>query len=134
MLFKHQIKTEFNQLVSIHDLVKTDILSANIDSGVCIIFCPHTTAGLTITSRMDPLGHEDIQDEYTKLVPTRIDFKHQVDTPQDAAGHIKATLSGDSLTLIIDAGKLLLGGSQGIYFMEFDGPRSRTFYVKTIAD
>ncbi|WP_404819452.1 YjbQ family protein [Lacticaseibacillus paracasei] len=69
-----------------------------------------------------------------KLIPTRIDFKHQVDTPQDAAGHIKATISGDSLTFIVTNGELLLGSSQGVYFMEFDGPRQRTFYVKVISD
>ncbi|MCX2456019.1 secondary thiamine-phosphate synthase enzyme YjbQ [Lacticaseibacillus nasuensis] len=134
MLKKHQIKTTFNQLVPIHEVIKQDVKNSGVEEGLCVVYCPHTTAGLTITSRMDPRGLDDIQDEYTKLIPTRIDFKHQVDTPQDAAGHIKATLSGDSLSLIVTGGKLLLGGSQGIYFMEFDGPRSRNYFVKVIGD
>lgn len=93
---------------------------------------PHTTAALTITSFWDPNGFEDLQDEICRLVPTRIDFKHQHDTPQDAAGHVKSSLLGSSMTLIVHEGKVLLGHSQGIYFLEFDGPRKREFSVKVI--
>ena len=82
------------------------------------------------------LGHEgeDLQDEICRLIPTRIDFKHQHDTPTDAAGHVKCSLLGVSIPLIIDGGKLVLGGSQGIFFLEFDGPRKRKYYVKLISD
>lgn len=83
---------------------------------------------------LGPAGFEDLQDEICRLIPTRIDFKHQFDTPQDAAGHVKSSMLGVSLSLIIADGKLLLGGSQGIYFVEFDGPRNREFYVKIQAD
>lgn len=65
---------------------------------------------------------------------TRVDFKHQHDTPEDAAGHVKSTLIGPSLTFIIENGKLLLGHSQGIYFLEFDGPRNRECYLKILAE
>lgn len=134
MLFNHKLETKFNEVYAVHEFVKEDVKKSGIESGVCVVYCPHTTAGLTLTSRMDPLGHEDLQDDFSRLVPTRINFKHQVDTPQDAAGHIKASLSGDTLTLIVDQGELLLGSSQGIYFLEFDGPRKRQFFVKVVAD
>lgn len=98
---------------------------------ICI---PHTTAGLTITSFWDPNGFLDLQDEICRLIPTRIDFKHQHDTPQDAAGHVKSSLIGVNLTIPIHQGKLLLGHSQGIYFLEFDGPRKREYFVKVQAD
>ena len=88
----------------------------------------------TITSFWDPNGLEDIQDEICRLIPTRIDFKHQHDTPQDAAGHVKSSLIGVSLSLMVEGGKLLLGHSQGIYFLEFDGPRKREVYVKVFSD
>lgn len=63
-----------------------------------------------------------------------MDFKHQHDTPEDAAGHVKSTLIGPSLTFIIENRKLLLGHSQGIYFLEFDGPRNRECYLKILAE
>ena len=108
--------------------------SSGVQSGLCVVFTPHTTAALTITSFWDPNGFEDLQDEICRLIPTRIDCKHQHDTPQDAAGHVKSSLMGVSLPLIIEDGKLLLGSSQGIFFLEFDGPRKRKFQVKILAD
>lgn len=63
-------------------------------------------------------------------MPTRVDFCHQFDTPEDAAGHIKSVLTGCTLPILIKDGKALLGSSQGIYFLEFDGPRNRMCYVK----
>lgn len=134
MLFNHKIKTRFNDVYEIHEQVREDLKKAEVESGICVIYCAHTTAGLTLTSRMDPMGHEDLQDEFTRLVPTKINFKHQVDTPQDAAGHIKASLSGNSISLIVNDGKLLLGSSQGLYFLEFDGPRDRQYFVKFVSD
>jgi secondary thiamine-phosphate synthase enzyme len=65
-------------------------------------------------------------------VPTRINFRHQHDTPQDAAGHIKSALIGASQTFIVEDGQLVLGHSQKIYFFEFDGPRKRQIYVQVL--
>ena len=81
---------------------------------------------------LDPATPNDILADLKRLVPTRVDFEHQYDTPADAAGHIKATLVGHSLTLVIDGGKLLLGHSQSIMFYEFDGPRQRRVQVKIL--
>lgn len=134
MLEKISFRTKKDDMHSITDEVKEIVEKSGVHEGTCIIFTPHTTAGLTITSFWDVLGHEDIQDETRRLIPTRVDFKHQHDTPEDAAGHVKSSLYGVSLALIIHEGKLMVGHSQGIYFMEFDGPRNREVFVKTISD
>lgn len=134
MLKNVKIQTKFNDVYDISADVKQFVAESGVQEGTCIIFTPHTTAGITITSFWDPMGFEDLQDEICRLIPTRVDFKHQHDTPQDAAGHVKSSLMGTSLSLIIHEGKLLLGHSQGIYFMEFDGPRKRQFYIKIQAD
>jgi secondary thiamine-phosphate synthase enzyme len=129
-LSRHELATTANGAYDITAVVRDAVLASQVEEGLCLVFVPHTTAGLSITSFWDPKGLEDIHDDLNRLVPTRIDFKHQFDTPQDAAGHIKSVLVGVSLTLIISEAKLLLGHSQGIFFNEFDGPRQREFLVK----
>lgn len=132
MLGKFSIVTKWRDVYDISAQVKQFVGESGIQEGLCVITIPHTTAALTITSFWDPNGFEDLQDEICRLVPTRIDFKHQHDTPQDAAGHVKSSLLGSSMTLIVHEGKVLLGHSQGIYFLEFDGPRKREFSVKVM--
>ena len=134
MLFHYTLNTEYRDMVSLSDEVKSAVEKSGIKSGICVVYTPHTTAGLTVTSFWDPKGFEDLQDEVCRLIPTRIDFKHQHDTPQDAAGHVESSLIGVSLSFIVEEGKLLVGHSQGIYFMEFDGPRRREYFVKDLAD
>ncbi len=119
-------------LVLITEEVRQLVIDSGCSTGICIIFCPHTTAGLTINSYLDPATARDLTDELDRLVPTRVDFKHIYDTPSDAAGHIKAALSGLQFTLIVDDGDLVLGESQGLFFCEFDGPRRRRVLVKII--
>jgi len=131
---KFTIKTGHNDVISLTETVKDFIKSTGIKKGQCIIFTPHTTAALTITSFWDPRGFEDIMDEIDRLIPTRINFKHQHDTPQDAAGHVKSTLIGVSLAIPINEGKLILGHSQGIYFLEFDGPRNREYSISVLGE
>jgi secondary thiamine-phosphate synthase enzyme len=121
-------------MLNITPQVKQVVEASAVLEGMCVVFIPHTTAGLTLNSIMDSATAQDIKDEIRRLVPTRVDFEHIYDTPADAAGHIKATLVGASLSLIISGGDLLLGGSQGIYFCEFDGPRTREVYVKIIGE
>ncbi|MFQ3567818.1 MAG: secondary thiamine-phosphate synthase enzyme YjbQ [Aggregatilineales bacterium] len=121
-------------LVDITERVRAIVAEAvsrsHIEEGLCILFVPHTTAAITINSALDPATPQDIIADLNRLVPKRVDFAHQYDTPADAAGHIKAALIGHDLTLIISEGKLLLGGSQSILFYEFDGPRARRVQVK----
>lgn len=134
MMKKFDISTKRGDVYEITRDVKGYVEECGIEEGTCILFTPHTTASLAVTSRMDPDGFDDLRDEISRLIPTRIDFKHQFDTPSDAAGHIKSTLLGISMTFIVTGGKLMLGGSQGIFFLEFDGPRNRNYVVKVVAD
>ena len=117
-------------LVDITAQVQQAIDESGVEDGLCAIVVPHTTAAITVNSALDPATPNDIMADFKRLVPTRVDFEHHYDTPADAAGHIKATLVGHSLTLVIEAGKLSLGHSQSILFYEFDGPRKRRAQVK----
>ena len=134
MLYKFSLETGFNSVTNITDMVRKAVEESGVEDGICVVYNPHTTASIAVTSFWDPAGFEDLQDEICRLIPTKVDFKHQHDTPEDAAGHVKSSLYGVSIALVIHEGKLLLGHSQGIYFMEFDGPRNREVIVKTIAD
>lgn len=134
-LIKLEFETGKDQnLTLLTDQVNQKIQEAKAARGLCILFNPHSTAGLTINSYLDENTGKDLCEEMNRLVPTRVDFHHIYDTPQDASAHIKSSLSGNSLTLIIERGKLLLGSSQGVFFWEFDGPRQRSVYVKIIKE
>jgi secondary thiamine-phosphate synthase enzyme len=128
------VQTQARQeLCLITDAVKQAVAESGIRDGLCVLFCPHTTAALTINSYLDKDTAVDLQDEIDRLVPTRTNFKHIFDTPGDAAGHIKSSLTGIQLTLIVHDGALVIGESQGIFFWEFDGPRKRRVHVKIMA-
>ena len=134
MLKNFKIETQYNEVHDITDTVKKAVEESGVKEGTCIVYNPHSTAGIAIFSPWDPDGFIDLDEEIRRLIPTRVDFKHQHDTPQDAAGHIKSALVGISVSFIVTDGKLLLGGSQGIYFLEFDGPIKREFFVKVQSD
>lgn len=134
-IYKLKVKTSnWQELVVITDDIAKVIKENNIQNGTCYLFVPHTTAGLTINSFLDIDTSNDLNIEINRLIPTRVDFQHTRDTPTDAAGHIKSSMVGINLTLIIQEGSLLLGGSQGVYFWEFDGPREREVILKIIED
>lgn len=121
-----------DSLTDITARVRDALGQCQVQSGVCMVFVPHTTAGITLNSYLDPNTARDIVEDVRRLVPTRTDFKHIFDTPADAAGHIKATLVGHSEMLIVEDGELVLGGSQGLFFFDFDGPRRRKVLVKVL--
>lgn len=132
MLKNFKLETDRSGLFDVTPLVEDALKESGVLDGLLLVSVPHSTAAVTVVSPWDVLGLEDVHDEICRLVPTRIDFKHQYDTPQDAAGHVKAALVGHSKSFFIDQGKLGLGHSQKIYFWEFDGPRSRSVQVKVI--
>ena len=134
MLKKFDIKTKYNDVYDITENVKKAVEESGIQNGLCVVYNPHSTAGITVFSPWDPDGFIDLDEEIRRLIPTRIDFKHQHDTPQDANEHVKSAFIGISNTFIVAEGKLMLGGSQGIYFLEYDGPRDRQYFVKVISD
>lgn len=119
-------------LTDITHKVHAIIEAAGVTDGLCVLFVPHTTAAITLNSAIDGATLTDITRELDRLVPKRVDYIHQYDTPADAAGHIKATLVGHSVSLIIANGRLTIGSSQSILFYEFDGPRQRKVHVKII--
>ncbi|HEY61921.1 MAG TPA: YjbQ family protein [Anaerolineae bacterium] len=135
-MFKEiDLKSEEQQTwINLTEEVRAIVEGSGVEEGICIIYNPHTTAGLFVNSYLDPNTPKDILHEWDRLIPTRYNFYHQFDTPTDAAGHVKSTLMGVEATLIIHEGKLMLGHSQGIIFAEFDGPRERKIYVKVISD
>lgn len=128
----HRFRTPGNGPHEVTGALHAAVAQSGLRSGALVATIPHTTAGLAVLSFPDPLGLEDVADELSRLVPTRIDFKHQHDTPQDAAGHIKSALVGVSLSLIVEDGNLVLGHSQAVYFVEFDGPRDRQLHVQLL--
>jgi secondary thiamine-phosphate synthase enzyme len=121
-----------DNLINITEQVRQSVTQSGVQEGLCVLIVPHTTAALTLNSTLDTATPADIIAEMKRLVPTRVDFEHQYDTPADAAGHIKASLVGQTQSLIIHQGRLVLGGSQSILFFEFDGPRQRKIYLKII--
>ncbi|MCC6904310.1 MAG: YjbQ family protein [Anaerolineae bacterium] len=119
-------------MVNVMDEVLQIVAESGVQEGMCYVYCPHTTAGLVVNSYLDPMTRKDISFELDRIAPTRVDFFHQVDTPSDAAGHVKSSLVGIHLSFMIHEGKLMLGHSQGILFAEFDGPRDRQVHVKIV--
>lgn len=132
MLKNFKLETDRSGLFDITPFAENALKESAINDGLLLVSVPHSTAAVTVVSPWDVLGLEDVHDEICRIVPTRIDFKHQYDTPQDAAGHVKAAIVGHSRTFFIDQGKLGLGHSQKIYFWEFDGPRSRSVQIKVM--
>lgn len=126
------IETDRSGLFDITEQVAEMVAQSGVTDGMVLVSVPHSTASVTVVSPWDVLGLEDVHDEIVRLIPSRIDFKHQYDTPQDAAGHIKAAIVGHARTFFIEDGNVGLGHSQKIYFWEFDGPRKRTVQVKVI--
>ena len=122
-----------DSLTDITEQVRSLVKASGVRSGVCHLVVPHTTAAVTINSGMDPATVRDVVDDVRRLVPTRTDFHHIVDTPSDAAAHIKASLIGNSETVLIEDGDLVFGHSQSLLFFDFDGPRQRRVMVKIIA-
>lgn len=114
-------------MIDITSKIQDVVSKSGIKSGVCHIFVPHTTAGLTINENADPDVVDDILKEVNKIVPFEDGYKHN---EGNSAAHIKASMFGFSQQVIVEEGKLMLGIWQGIYFCEFDGPRSRKVYVK----
>ena len=128
MLNRLSIKTRSrSELMDITSLVKDIVHRSKIENGVCYVFVPHTTAGITINENADPNVRQDILAELDKLVPWQGDYSH---LEGNAAAHIKASLVGSSETIPVENGDLALGTWQGVFFAEFDGPRRREVWVK----
>ena len=115
------------EFINITSEVQKAVRSAGVPQGVCTVFVPHTTAGVTINENADPDVVRDMLMELEKIVPFNDHYAHR---EGNSAAHIKASLMGSTVQLIVDAGRLILGTWQGIYLCEFDGPRRRSVQVQ----
>jgi len=118
------------EMIDITSRVHDALVQTYVKDGVCQIFIPHTTAGVTINENADPAVVRDIIKELNKIVPMDDHYEH---SEGNSAAHIKASLMGFSVLVPVEAGKLTLGTWQGIYLCEFDGPRPRKVYVTPLA-
>ena len=118
------------ELIDITDKAQAIVGKSRIKDGVCMVFCPHTTAGLTINENADPSVMKDIIKSLEKLVPENAGYEH---SEGNADSHIKSSLFGSSLNIFIEAGSLALGTWQGVYLCESDGPRAREVWVKIVS-
>ena len=105
------------------------VSDSEVQEGLCYLFCPHTTAGLTLNENWDPAVQHDMGLVLDDLVPQRPDFRHG---EGNSPAHVKSSLMGVSQTLIVSGGRLVVGSWQGVYLVEFDGPRTRKVMVKVV--
>ena len=118
-------------LVDISSEVQSLVIQSKVKNGLCYLFNPHTTAGLTINEGADPDVREDIIAGLKEIVPLNYPFKHR---EGNSPSHLMASLTGSSLALIICKNRLLLGTWQAIYFCEFDGPRTRKVHWQLLTN
>ncbi|MCD6449300.1 MAG: YjbQ family protein [Thermotogaceae bacterium] len=118
-----------NEMVDITSKVREVVERSEVKEGICVIYTAHTTAAITINENADPAVPQDITSFFNKLVPPNAGYKH---AEGNSDSHIKTTLVSPSITVIIHEGKLLLGTWQGIFFCEYDGPRTRKVFVKVV--
>jgi secondary thiamine-phosphate synthase enzyme len=132
LITKVDIKTHSRtELLDITNHVREIVKDSKINNGVCYIYVPHTTAGVTINEHADPDVVNDIAMQLETMVPQHHNYQH---SEGNSPAHIKASLIGSSAMVMVEYGGLMLGTWQGIFFCEFDGPRNRAFWVKITAD
>jgi len=114
------------EMVDITAAVQKEVTGAGTLSGLCTVYVPHTTAGVTINEGADPAVCQDILGKLEDLVPPNAGYRHM---EGNADSHIKASLMGSSVTVLVEGGRLIMGTWQKIFFCEFDGPRSRKVHI-----
>ena len=112
------------EVIDVTALVRGAVRKSGISSGIACVFCPHTTAGVTIQENSDPRVRQALSEHLSQTVPRGGD--------ENMDAHIKSSLVGASLTLIVEGGKPVLGTWQAVYFCEFDGPRNRLLMVRVV--
>ncbi len=118
------------EMVDITASVQKELSNSGVQDGICVVYVPHTTAGITINEGADPDVCEDIKTRLDELAPSHRSYLHR---EGNADSHIKASLVGSSVSAIVEKGRLVLGTWQKIFFCEFDGPRSRRVHLKVIS-
>ena len=132
MIEKLEVRTPSHScMVEITAQVQSAVSGSGVLEGVCHIFVPHTTAGIAVNENADPTVRSDIVTALARIVPWQDDYDH---TEGNSAAHIKASLFGQSHLVLVAGGRIQLGTWQGIFLAEFDGPRSRQVWIKTVPD
>ena len=129
MFSEYTLSTPQETFYNITPQVREAVVKSGVTDGIAVVYCPHTTAGITINENADPDVVYDLLIGLNKAFPDRVEFRHG---EGNSAAHLKASAIGSSATIIIENGKMLLGTWQGIYFCEFDPPRNRKFYVNIL--
>ena len=119
------------QLIDITRDVEQAVRESGVKQGLCLVYVPHTTAGIAINEHADPDVALDVEEIFDHLIPHRGPYRH---AEGNTDSHMKAILTGTSKSIIIEDGKPALGTWQGVFFCEFDGPRQRKIFVKVFSD
>jgi len=127
MLYEYSLSTPRENLYNITPQVREAVSKSGVTDGVAVVYCPHTTAGITVNENADSDVIHDILIGLNKAFPDCPEFRHG---EGNSSAHLKASAVGSSVTVIIQDSKPVLGTWQGIFFCEFDPPRNRKFYVK----
>lgn len=128
MLRRLTVKTSApTELLDLTPQIREAVRESGVTEGMCHVFVPHTTAGITINENADPTVKADILMVLNKIISASEPYRH---LEGNSPAHIKASLMGPALSLIITGGRLLLGTWQGVFFCEFDGPRTRKVHLK----
>lgn len=123
------LSTRQSEMANITKQVQQALAESGVQNGICVVYCPHTTAGITINENADPDVVHDLLLALEDIYPDRRDFRH---AEGNSAAHRKALAAGASASIPVHEGRLVLGTWQGIYFCEFDGPRNRRFMVQVV--
>ena len=130
-LSRHKVRTSArNEMVEVTDKLRQAVARSGLTEGMLIAYVPHTTAAVTINENADPDVKHDMLAKLSALVPHRESYYRHAEGNSDS--HVKAAMVGHSVTVLVEAGELVLGRWQGVYFCEFDGPRDRELIVKLI--
>jgi len=118
------------EMIDITAQVRSAIKRSGVSDGICCVYTPHTTAGITIQENSDPDVKADMVGQLARMIPKNAPFRHD---EGNSDAHIKSSVIGATATLIVDDGKALLGTWQAVFFCEFDGPRERRVLVKVVS-
>ncbi len=117
-----------SEMIDITSEIQDSIDEMGLEEGLVLVYCPHTTAGVTVNEGADPAVAKDILNKLDEIIPWEGDYRH---AEGNSPAHIKSTLVGSSVSLWVDGGRISLGTWQKVFFCEFDGPRNRKIQVRT---
>lgn len=129
MIFEHFLETKTSEMIRITSQVLADVKASLVKSGLAVVYCPHTTAAITINEGADRSVCQDFLQGLEIIFP---DMPHFTHAEGNSSAHLKSSVVGASETLLIEDGELILGTWQAVFFCEFDGPRRRRYFVKVL--